>query len=457
MKKKKYQIDLTNGPLFRKILLFSIPLLFTNLLQLTFHIADMVVVGKFASANALAGVGCAFAVCAVVINIFQALSVGTSVLTARYFGAKDHPNLRKCVHSSIALALYGGIALLLLGEFISVPVLKKMNTPAEVFPEALTYLRIIFLSVPAILLYNFGCAVLRSIGDTRRPMYFLTIAGVVNVLFNLFCVICLGMGAGGVAVATLISHYVSAILILKTLTSSKESYQLIWRFVHFNPRQCKQILLIGVPASIHSSTYAVSNMIIQAALNGLGAMAVAGFLAAGSFDSLAATIAATFHYSTLTVVAQNHGAKQFDRIQTGFFYCLWTALSLLFIAGWALYLFGKPLLWMFTNDPEVVKWGLVRMQYLCTTIFLCSLQECAFAALRGLGYSIISMVIPVITICGFRFVWIFAIFPHDPTFANLMVSYPISWTLAGIAGLIMLHWIWKHKIRQDAPQKIHSL
>ena len=198
MRTKKYQIDLTNGPLFRKILLFTIPLLFSNLLQLLFHVADMIVVGKFASATALAGVGCAFSVCAVVINVFQALSIGTSVLAARYFGAKDHHNLRKCVHTSIALALSGGIALMIIGEILAGPILKKIDTPAEVFPEALTYLRIIFLAIPAITLYNFGCAVLRAGGDTRRPMYYLAISGVINVLLNLFCVIVLKMGAGGV-------------------------------------------------------------------------------------------------------------------------------------------------------------------------------------------------------------------------------------------------------------------
>ena len=188
MSAKKYQIDLTNGPLFRKILLFCIPLLLANLLQLTFHIADMIVVGKFSSATALAGVGCAFAVCAVVINVFQALSVGTSVLAARYFGAKDMHRLRQCVHTSIALALFGGIGLMIVGEILTVPILKYIDTPADIFPEALTYLRIIFLAIPAITLYNFGCAVLRATGDTRRPLYYLTAAGVVNVGLNVLFV-----------------------------------------------------------------------------------------------------------------------------------------------------------------------------------------------------------------------------------------------------------------------------
>ena len=448
MSAEKYQIDLTNGPLFRKILLFCIPLLLSNLLQLTFHIADMIVVGKFASATALAGVGCAFAVCAVVINVFQALSVGTSVLAARYFGAKDMHGLRQCVHTSIALALFGGIGLMIAGEILTVPILKYIDTPADVFPEALTYLRIIFLAIPAITLYNFGCAILRATGDTRRPLYFLAISGVINVLLNLFCVLVLKMGAGGVAVATAVAHVISAVLILQTLTRSRENYRLIWRFVKFNVPQCKEILKIGVPASVHSSTYAVSNILIQSALNSIGTMAVAGFLAAGSLESLAGICAATFHHTTLTVIAQNHGAGQLPRIKRGFFYCIGTSMTMLLITGWTLYLFGRPLLYLFTNEPQVVALGLIRMQFLCTCIFICSLQECAFGALRGLGYSFISMAVPLAAVCGFRLLWVLAIFPKNPTFANLMVSFPISWTLCGVSGMIMLHWIWNHRILQ---------
>ena len=246
-------------------------------------------------------------------------------------------------------------------------------------------------------------------------------------------------------------------MILQTLTGSRTSYQLIWRFVKLNGEQCKEILKIGVPAAIHSSTYAISNILIQSALNSLGTMAVAGFLAAGSLEGLAAICAGTFHHTTLTVIAQNHGAGQNLRIKNGFFYCISTSMVMLLITGWGLYLFGQPLLYLFTNEPQVVELGLIRMKFLCTCIFICSLQECAFGALRGLGYSVISMVVPLVAICGFRFFWVLAIFPGNPTFANLMISFPISWGLSGVAGIIMLHWIWKHRIQPAGAPKIHSL
>ncbi len=457
MGSKKYQLDLTTGPIFKKILLFSVPLMCTSLLQLAFHFADMAVVGKFASANALAGVGCASPISALIINVFAALSIGTSVLAARYFGAKDHHNLRKCVHTTIALALYGGIALLIVGQITAEPLLKAVDTPQEVMSEALAYLRILFLSIPAILLYNSGWAILRAIGDTRRPLYFLTFAGIINILLNLFCVLVLGMGAAGVAVATLAAHCVSAFLILGTLTKSRESYQLIWRFIHFNGSQCKEILRIGIPAAIHSSTYAISNVMIQSSLNSLGAMAVAGALAAGTIEGIASTGAATAHHATLTVVAQNYGANQFRRIRTGFFYCLGVSIVLVGIIGWTLFGFGTQLLWFFTNEPQVVAFGLVRMKILYTTVFLCCLQECAFGALRGLGYSMTATAVPIVAVCGLRLLWVFLVFPQNPTFANLMVSYPITWGVAGIAGMILLHWIWNHRILPEAQKKYHTL
>lgn len=449
MSGKKYQVDTTSGPLLRKIMLFAVPLLCTHLMQLAFHIADMVVVGKFASANALAGVGCSVNICALILGIFSALSAGTSVLAARYFGGKDYPKLRKCVHTSMALALYGGIALLFIGELTAKPMLTLLDTPPEAMPDALTYLRIIFLSTPALLLGNFGSAVLRAIGDTRRPLYFLALSGVVNVLLNLFCVLCLGMGAGGVALATLAAHIITAVLVLQAMTKSREAYQLIWRYVQFNRQQLTAMLKIGVPAAIHSSTYVLSNLLIQSALNKLGSNTVAGFVAAGSLEGLAAMGAASFHLTTLTVIAQNHGAKQYQRIQSGFYYCAVLATLIIFGIGWGIFLLGEPLLWFFTNDPEVVASGLLRMKYLCTTLFICGVVETTFGALRGLGYSTSAMIIPIVTVCGFRFLWVLLVFPLAPTFSMLLVSYPLSWGLAGICGVLLLRWIWIHKIRKE--------
>ena len=443
---KNYQMDMCQGPLFRQMVFFALPLMAASILQLTFNAVGMVVVGKFASHQSLAAVGCCGNIYAFLINFLGALAVGTNVLVSRYFGAKTEKDVRKCVHTSMAMALYGGLGSAILGQFIARPMLVITGTPEDVMPEAMIYLRIMYFSAPFIMLYNFGCAILRSIGDTRRPLYFLMMAGVLNVLLSLFFVICFKMAASGVALATFISHGLSAALILRVLTTTRASYGLAWNELKIDWKQCREILKIGIPASIQSSAFSISNVTVQSAINSFGAFAIAGSTSCATIENMVYTGSGTFHQTALSFVAQNYGGKKYDRIKQIFFMSIFLGMLSTFLCGNTLLLFGKPLLHLFTDNEQVITWGMQRMQLMFSIYFICGFMDAASGCLRGLGYSMTSMIICVGGVCTVRLLWILTIFPLHRTFPMLFACYPITWGIAGGLSVLLLWWIWKNKI-----------
>ena len=440
------QMDMCRGPLLGKMVWFTLPLFFSSILQIAFHAVDMIVIGRCAPHESLAAVGSSGIINGFMINIFCGLSVGTNVVVARSCGAKDPKSIRRCVHTSIALALYGGAVLLVLGEIISAPMLRLLGTPENVMGEALTYLRICFLAVPFILFFNFGNAVLRATGDTLRPMFFLVAAGVVNITLNLFFVLGCGMYAGGVALATLIAHGVSASLILLTLTRSATAIRLIWRYVRIDWVQCREILWIGIPAGLQSSCYAISNLLIQSTVNSFGSLAIAGSTAAGTLEGFVAIGSGACHQAALAFTAQNFGGRQLARIRRSIFTAAGLSAVFAVAVGWSLYLGGHTLLRIFTTDESVIPWGVRRMAVMFTTYIFCGVMDSLSGSLRGLGYSMTSTASAVLGICGFRICWICWVFPLYPTFEMLFLSYPVSWSAVAVFDGLALAFIWKHRV-----------
>ena len=440
---KNYEIDMCHGPLFGKIILFAMPLMLTYILQLLFNAADLIIIGHYAHYNAMAAVGATMNLNSLVINIFIGLSVGTNVVTARYIGAKESEKVRRAVHTSMTLALYGGIGLMLIGLAVAKPLLVLMRTPEEILPLSCTYIWICFCAIPFIMIYNFGCAVLRSIGDTRRPLFFLIIAGIVNVILNLFFVIVCGMDVGGIALATAISHGIAAGLILRTLLKSGNVCALRLKELRIDREIFRDILKIGVPAGLQSSCFAISNMTIQSSINTFGALAMAGTTAVLGLEGIVYVGSFAFHQTSISFVAQNLGGQKFKRILKSLYSCFICATVVTSVMGWVMFLFGREILAVFNPNPEVIDWGILRMKILFTTYGLCGIMDVMSGALRGLGRSVMPAVITLIGVCVLRIVWVYTVFPVHPTMGNLMLSYPISWFLVAAVSSAILFFLYR--------------
>ena len=435
---KNYEIDMCRGPLFGKIILFALPLMMTYILQLLFNAADLVIIGHYAHYNAMAAVGATMNLNSLVINIFIGLSVGTNVVTARCIGANEPDKVRRAVHTSMTVAFYGGIALMFIGLAVAKPLLVLMRTPEEILPLSCTYIWICFCAIPFIMIYNFGCAVLRSIGDTRRPLFFLVIAGITNVVLNLFFVIVCGMDVGGIALATAISHGIAAALILRTLLTSGSVCALRLKELGIDREIFRDILKIGIPAGLQSSCFAISNMTIQSSINSFGPIAMAGSTAALSLEGIVYVGSYSYHQTIISFASQNLGGKKFSRIRKSIFYCMGCSIAINLIMGFGFYWFGHTLLAIYNPNEEVIAWGLLRMKILFTTYFLCAIMDVVSGALRGLGHSIQSAVVTMMGVCVLRVLWVCFVFPLDRTMENLMLSYPVSWALtAAVNGYLL--------------------
>ena len=443
MKSGSYEIDMCHGPLFSKVVLFALPLMMTYILQLLFNAADLVVIGHYAHHNAMAAIGATMNLSSLIINIFIGLSIGTNVVVARLYGAKSAAKARKAVHTSMTLSLYGGVLLMIVGLLAARPLLKIMQTPDEILPLSCIYIWICFAAIPFIMLYNFGCAILRAVGDTRRPLIFLVIAGVINVLLNLFFVIGCGMDVGGVALATSISHGIAAGLILRTLLKARETYGITLREMRIDWEIFLEILKIGVPAGIQSSCFAVSNMIIQSSINSFGPLAMAGTTAVLGLEGIVYVGSYAFHQTAITFVAQNLGGRKYKRILKSLYSCFLCSMLANAVLGWGLYLFGYQVMTIFNPNPDVIVWGVLRMKILFTTYFLCGVMDVASGGLRGLGYSFSSATISFLGACAFRAWWVLAVFPHHRTMENLLLSYPISWLLVSTVSCAMLFFVYR--------------
>ncbi len=431
-------VDLTEGPLLKKIIVFTLPIILTGVLQLLFNAADIVVVGRYASDTALAAVGATSALINLIVNLLIGLSVGAGVCVARCFGSRDDRGMHEVVQTSIIMAVIGGVIFGFIGFFFAKTFLVWMGTPDNVIDQAALYVKIYFLGVPFSVVYNFGAAILRSVGNTKRPLLFLVIAGVVNVLFNMFFVIVIKMDVDGVAWATAISQVVSCVLVMAYLMKVKGSHRFEVKKLHFYKDKFRQILVVGLPAGIQGSLFSISNVLIQSSINSFGDVVMSGNTAAGNIEGFVYTTMNAFHQTALSFVGQHIGAKKEKRIKNITALCLTCSATLGIVFGFGAYLLGQPLLSLYApGKQEVINYGLIRLSIIATTYFLCGLMDVLSGVLRGMGYSVSSMFITLICVCGIRVVWIYTVFASFRTLKMLYISYPVSWLLCTVAQVIL--------------------
>lgn len=434
----KYEIDMCTGSILRKMLMFAVPLMFSSILQLLFNAADIVVVGRYAGDNSLGAVGSTTSLINLLTNLFVGLSVGANVLVAHYYGAKEKDDLRKAVHTVITISILSGILLTVIGLVGARQFLIWMDTPTKVLPLATTYLRIYFVGMTATMVYNFGAAILRAVGDTKRPLYYLIFAGVVNVGLNLLFVIKFDMDVAGVALATVISQCISAGLVLRCLIKETGGIHLDLRCLGIDKSNFMKILQVGLPAGFQGMLFSLSNVVIQSSVNGFGETIVAGNSAAGNIEGFVYMAMNAFHQAAISFTSQNIGAGRYDRVNkilyTAQLYVVIVGLSM----GLAVVKFGEPLLGLYTNNPVVVDAGMIRLKYIVTLYFLCGMMDVMVGSLRGLGYAIMPMIVSLIGACGLRLLWIATIFklPEFHTIEMIYITYPITWTLTLLAHII---------------------
>lgn len=437
----KYNIDMCSGPLFSKVILFSVPLILSGILQLMFNAADLIIIGQFASHESMAAVGTTMFITNLIVNLFIGLSIGTNVLAANALGAQDHKALFRAVHTSMAVSLYGGLVMIGIGILVSKPLLILTSTPESVLPKAFTYMWIYCCGLPFLMIYNFGGSILRAAGDTRRPLYYLVAAGIINVILNLVFVLCLKMDVAGVALATVISQAVSAALIVRVLLRTDEPYRLNLKDMRIDFSMLKSMLWIGLPAGIQGSFFSISNLTIQSSINSFGALCMAGNTAALSLEGIVYVGSYSYHQTAISFAGQNYGAGKIDRIRKSILYCLICSTLINAVMGLGFFALGTPLLSIFSTDPEVIRWGILRMEVLFTSYFLCGIMDVVSGALRGLGHSIFPAVVTLLGVCVLRVLWVFFIFPLHRSMSNLMLSYPVSWAITAAVNGAFLYWI----------------
>ena len=427
--KNKYEMDMCSGTLLPKILLYSLPLMLSGILQLLFNAADVGVVGRFAGNDSLAAVGSTSALINLLVNVFIGLSVGANVMVARFFGAGQKKELEEMVHTSILTSLVSGVALIFIGLALSRPALLLMDTPENVIDQAVLYIRIYFVGMPAMMLYNFGSAILRAVGDTRRPLYFLLAAGVINVILNLIFVIPLGMGVAGVALATIISQTISALLVLICLMRTESDYRVSLKKLRIVKDKMLKMIQIGLPAGLQGALFSVSNVLIQSSVNSFGSVAMAGNTAAQNLEGFVYTAMNSLHQTCISFTGQNYGARQYKRMGKILLICQGCVIAVGVILGNGVYLAGGTLLKLYSPDAEVIEYGMLRLSYICTTYALCGMMDVMVGSLRGMGYSIMPMLVSLTGACPFRVVWIMTVFRAYHSLEVLYISYPISWAL----------------------------
>lgn len=424
---------------------FAIPLMFSMILQLLFNAADVIVVGRYAGDNSLAAVSSNTALLNLLINAFLGLSVGTNILAARYYGSKDEQSLSDTVHTAITISLISGAVLTVVGVFGARTILIWMSCPEKVLDLAALYLRIYFLGMTATMLYNFGAALLRARGDTKRPLYFLTLAGVMNVALNLFFVIRCQMDVAGVAIATVISQIISAVLVLCCLLREQGPMHLDLRRLGINKGILRRIMQVGVPAGLQGILFSISNVAIQSSVNSFGEVIMAGNGAAINIENFLYAPIDAFYQTTAAFASQNYGAGNFQRIKKGYIQTQTSAIVITAILSVLACFFGPQLLSIYSDSPEVISAGMVRVEILFTHYALNCLMNVIVGAIRGIGYNVMPMIVTMLGVCAFRLAWIATVFqiPRFHTIEMIYWSYPISWLTTFMAHLICLLIVWR--------------
>ena len=428
-RRHSYEIDMLNGPVMPKLLTFAVPLILSSVLQLTFNAADVIVVGKFEGDAALAAVGAPGALINLLVNLFLGLSVGANVVAARYHGAGDFRQTGESVHTSMLMSVISGVGVDLVGFLLAGTFLSWMNTPADVLPLATAYMRIYFLGMPANMIYNFGAAILRAVGDTRRPLMYLTIAGVANVLLNILFVAGLGMGVSGVAWATIAAQVISAILVVLCLMRTEGSIHLDLKQLRLRADKVLEIARIGLPAGLQGIFFSFSNVIIQATVNSFGTVATAGNTAASNIEGYIYVSMNAIYQAAITFVSQNVGAYRYDRISRVTRAALLAVTGIGLGMGAILFFFMRAFFTIYTDDPAVIAAASIRSSVIAPTYFLCGMMDTMVGVLRGMGSSVAPMIVSVMGACVFRLLWIALIYPFNPTLNMLYLSYPISWLI----------------------------
>lgn len=441
-----------HGAILPKLLKLSVPLMLSSILQLLFNAADIIVVGNFASEYSLAAVGSTTALVNLMTNLFLGLSTGSNVIVSHYMGEGSDGKVNKTIHTSIFFAMASGLLLTVVGIIFAPQLLKIMQTPDEVLELSSLYLRIYFAGMVAMMIYNFGSSILRSKGDTKRPLYFLAFSGVINVILNLIFVILLKMDVAGVALATVISQCISAGLILKCLINETGAFQ--FRFSELRPdgRIAWKILRIGVPAGFQGVVFSLSNVVIQSSVNSFGPIVMAGSSAAASIEGFVWVSMNAFSQGALTFVSQNMGAKKYSRInKIALISCLCGSVTGL-VLGNAAYIFGRPLLSIYDSRPEVIEAGLIRMSMVCCFYFSCGLMDCIVGSIRGMGFAVTPTIVSMLGACGLRIIWIYTIFrvPENHTVLMLFLSYPLSWIITFLTHLVCFIFMRRKFPKTDA-------
>lgn len=426
---KKHTVDMTKGNIFKHIIAFAIPILISGILQTLYNAADMIVVGRFAGKESMAAVGSTASAINLLLNIFVGLSSATNVIVARKFGAGNRHGVFKSVHTAITVCFAGGIFLSIVGMLMAKQILIWMNSPVDVIELATLYMRIYFAGMPVVLLYNFGSAILRAVGDAKRPTYYLMAAGLINVSLNLVFVIVFHMGVAGVAIATIIAQAISALLVLKSLVKTDECYKLEFKKLKVFASEFKEMLLLGIPAGIQGSIFSMSNILIQSSINSVGSDAMAGNSAAGSVEGIVYISMNAFFHATLTFVGQNYGAHDFKRIRQGFGAGIATVFCVGALISGVVVLLREMIAGIYTSTPYVLEIACQRILYVCALYFLCGMMEVGTGGLRGMGVATRAMLICVAGVCGIRLVTVALFAPYEAVsdLIPLYISYPVSW------------------------------
>lgn len=429
LSKNKYEIDMCNGTIMDKLISFAIPLMVSGILQLMFNAVDIIVVGRFSGSQALAAVGSTTALINMFINLFIGISLGANVLAARFYAAGKHKEMSETVHTAITLALISGVFMAVFGLVFSRFALELMGTPDDVIGQSALYMRIYFLGMPFFMLYNYGAAILRAVGDTRRPLVFLIVAGVTNALMNMFLVIVFHMRVAGVAIATVISQLISCFLVLRCLYQTESSYQL--RFSRLCIKKCYliQIFQVGIPAGVQSTVINFSNVLLQSSVNSFGSTAMAGYTAANNILGFLYASVNAVTQACMSFTSQNYGVGKYKRMDRVLLDCGILSFVIALVLGCGSYILGGEILKIYTEDAEVIRCGVEILSITTVPYFLCGIMDLFPGALRGMGHSGVPMILSIIGTVGTRILWIFWVFPQHRSLYTLFISYPASWAI----------------------------
>ena len=438
-----------NGSIMDKLISFSLPLMLSGILQLMFNAVDIIVVGRFSGSVALAAVGSTTALINVFTNLFIGISLGANVLAARFFAAGKEKEMSETVHTAITLALISGVIMAFVGLIFSRGALELMDTPEDVIGQSTLYMKIYFLGMPFFMLYNYGAAILRAVGDTKRPLIFLIISGVVNAGLNMILVIVFHLDVEGVAIATVISQLISCVLVLRCLYRSQTSYQLRFSKLKINTAYLKQIFQVGIPAGIQSTVINFSNALLQSSVNSFGSIEMAGYTAANNIFGFLYMSVNSVTQACMSFTSQNYGVRKYKRMDKVLIDCIIISVVTALTLGCSAYFFGPEILKIYTKDSEVIQCGMEIMAYTTVPYFLCGIMDLFPGALRGMGHSAVPMILSVIGTVGTRIVWIFGIFPNHRSLSVLFISYPASWILTIVMQVICFYFV-RRKVHKSA-------